>query len=208
MRRIKELTRDEVIALSEEQLSIYLSLELALNGLPIDILDGKEARMPKYPDPIKEMFVVEGVDYAFEDITRAKELIDVLTKAKPVSYNLDPRTYERRYYEVNGKNKGNVKPIDVYNENDLRKFERNLQKIESEEGYSKDSVDKAKDIMDDFVDYIEKIKEERQFNEHLRVELEEFVKMCDSDKGKAIEMMRGIYKFNDETEGYLLEDRC
>lgn len=208
MRRIKELTRDEVIALSEEQLSIYLSLELALNGLPIDILDGKEARMPKYPDPIKEMFVVEGVDYAFEDITRAKELIDVLAKAKPVSYNLDPRTYERRYYEVNGKNKGNVKPIDVYNENDLRKFERNLQKIESEEGYSKDSVDKAKDIMDDFVDYIEKIKEERQFNEHLRVELEEFVKMCDSDKGKAIEMMRGIYKFNDETEGYLLEDRC
>ena len=61
--------------------------------------------------------------------------------------------------------------------------------------------------MNDFVNYVEKIKEERQINEYLRVELEEFVKMCDDDKGKAIEMMRGIYKFNDETEGYLLEDR-
>lgn len=207
MKRIKELTRDEVIALSEEQLSLYLSLELALNGLPIDILDGKEARMPKYPDPIKKMFVVEGVDYAFEDIEGAKELVDVLAKVKTVSYDLDPRTYERRYYEVDGKNKGNVKSIDIYNENDLRKFERNLQKIESEEGYSKDSVDKAKDIMNDFVNYIEKIKEERQINEYLRVELEEFIKMCDDDKGKAIEMMRGIYKFNDETEEYLLKDK-
>lgn len=206
MKRIKELTRDEVIALSEEQLSFYLSFELALNGLPIDILD-KEQEEVKRPEPVKKMFVMDGMDYAFENVEDIEKFEDIISKAKPISYYLD-ENYNIYYYEGKIGKRKDIKNIDIYDNDDIKRFMEELRKVKSDEESSKDLICKARNIRADFINYIEKIKVERQINEYLKEKLGEFVKMCDDDKGKAIEMMRGIYKFNDETEEYLLEDRC
>lgn len=206
MKRIKELTRDEVIALSEEQLSFYLSFELAANGLPIDILDKKQEEI-KRPEPVKRMFAIDGVDYAFEKGEDVEKFADIISKAKPISYYLD-ENFDRYYYEDKTGKRRDIKKIDIYDNDDIKRFEEELRKVKSDEESSKDLICKARNIRADFINYIEEIKDERQINEYLKEELGEFVKMCDGDKGKAIEMMRGIYKFNDETEGYLLEDRC
>lgn len=205
MRRIKELTRDEVIALSEEQLSFYLSFELALNGLPIDILD-KEQEEVKRPEPVKKMFVMDGMDYAFENVEDIEKFEDIISKAKPISYYLD-ENYNIYYYEGKTGKRRDIKNIDIYDNDDIKRFVEKLRKIKSDEESSKDLICKAKNVRTDFINYVEKIKDEREINKYLKEKLGEFVKMCDDDKGKAIEMMRGIYKFNDETEGYLLEDR-
>lgn len=205
MKRIKELTRDEVIALSEEQLSFYLSFELALNGLPIDILD-KEQEEVKRPEPVKKMFVMDGMDYAFENVEDIEKFEDIISKAKPISYYLD-ENYNIYYYEGKTGKRRDIKNIDIYDNDDIKRFIEKLRKIKSDEESSKDLICKAKNVRTDFINYVEKIKDEREINKYLKEKLGEFVKMCDDDKGKAIEMMRGIYKFNDETEGYLLEDR-
>lgn len=205
MKRIKELTRDEVIALSEEQLSFYLSFELALNGLPIDILD-KEQEEVKRPEPVKKMFVMDGMDYAFENVEDIEKFEDIISKAKPISYYLD-ENYNIYYYEGKTGKRRDIKNIDIYDNDDIKRFVEKLRKIKSDEESSKDLICKAKNVRTDFINYVEKIKDEREINKYLKEKLGEFVKMCDDDKGKAIEMMRGIYKFNDETEGYLLEDR-
>lgn len=205
MKRIKELTRDEVIALSEEQLSFYLSFELALNGLPIDILD-KEQEEVKRPEPVKKMFVMDGMDYAFENVEDIEKFEDIISKAKPISYYLD-ENYNIYYYEGKTGKRRDIKNIDIYDNDDIKRFVEKLRKIKSDEESSKDLICKAKKVRTDFINYVEKIKDEREINKYLKEKLGEFVKMCDDDKGKAIEMMRGIYKFNDETEGYLLEDR-
>lgn len=206
MKRIKELTRDEVIALSEEQLSFYLSFELALNGLPIDILD-KEQEEIKRPEPVKRMFVMDGMDYAFENVEDIEKFEDIISKAKPISYYLD-ENYNIYYYEGKTGKRRDIKNINIYDNDDIKRFVEKLRKIKSDEESSKDLICKAKNVRTDFINYVEKIKDEREINKYLKEKLGEFVKMCDDDKGKAIEMMRGIYKFNDETEGYLLEDRC
>ena len=206
MKRIKELTRDEVIALSKEQLSFYLSFELAANGLPIDILDKKQEEI-KRPEPVKRMFVIDGIDYAFENVEDIEKFEDMMSKAKPISYYLD-ENYNIYYYEGKTGKRRDIKNIDIYDNDDIKRFMEELRKVKSEEESSKDLICKSRNIRADFINYIEKIKDERRINEYLKEKLEEFVKMCDDDKGKAIEMMRGIYKFNDETEEYLLEDRC
>lgn len=205
MKRIKELTRDEVIALSEEQLSFYLSFELAANGLPIDILD-KEQEEIKRPEPVKRVFAIDGIDCAFEKMEDVEKFADMMSKAKPISYYLD-ENYNIYYYEGKTGKRKDIKNIDIYDKDDIKRFMEEQRKVKSDEESSKDLICKARNIRIDFINYIEKIKDERRINEHLKEKLEEFVKMCDDDKGKAIEMMRGIYKFNDETEGYLLEDR-
>lgn len=205
MKRIKELTRDEVIALSEEQLSFYLSFELAANGLPIDILDKKQEEI-KRPEPVKRVFAIDGIDCAFEKMEDVEKFADMMSKAKPISYYLD-ENYNIYYYEGKTGKRKDIKNIDIYDKNDIKRFMEKQRKVKSDEESSKDLICKARNIRIDFINYIEKIKDERRINEHLKEKLEEFVKMCDDDKGKAIEMMRGIYKFNDETEGYLLEDR-
>lgn len=205
MKRIEELTRDEVIALSEEQLSFYLSFELALNGLPIDILD-KEQEEIKRPEPVKRMFVMDGMDYAFENVEDIEKFEDIISKAKPISYYLD-ENYNIYYYEGKIGKRRDIKNIDIYDNNDIKRFVEKLRKIKSDEELSKDLICKARNVRTDFINYVEKIKDEREINKYLKEKLGEFVKMCDDDKGKAIEMMRGIYKFNNETEGYLLEDR-
>ena len=205
MKRIKELTRDEVIALSEEQLSFYLSFELAANGLPIDILDKKQEEI-KRPEPVKRVFAIDGIDCAFEKMEDVEKFADMMSKAKPISYYLD-ENYNIYYYEGKTGKRKDIKNIDIYDKNDIKRFMEEQRKVKSDEESSKDLICKARNIRIDFINYIEKIKDERRINEHLKEKLEEFVKMCDDDKGKAIEMMRGIYKFNDETEGYLLEDR-
>lgn len=206
MKRIKELTRDEVIALSEEQLSFYLSFELALNGLPIDILD-KEQEEIKRPEPVKRMFVMDGMDYAFENVEDIEKFEDIISKAKPISYYLD-ENYNIYHYEGKIGKRRDIKNIDIYDNDDIKRFAEKLRKIKSDEESSKDLICKARNVRTDFINYVEKIKDEREINKYLKEKLGEFIKMCDDDKGKAIEMMRGIYKFNDETEGYLLEDRC
>ena len=206
MKRIKELTRGEVIALSEEQLSFYLSFELAANGLPIDILDKKQEEI-KRPEPVKRMFVMDGMDYAFENVEDIEKFEDIISKAKPISYYLD-ENYNIYYYEGKIGKRKDIKNIDIYDNDDIKRFMEELRKVKSDEESSKDLICKARNIRADFINYIEKIKVERQINEYLKEKLGEFVKMCDDDKGRAIEMMRGIYKFNDETEEYLLEDRC
>lgn len=206
MKRIKELTRDEVIALSEEQLSFYLSFELALNGLPIDILD-KEQEEIKRPEPVKRMFVMDGMDYAFENVEDIEKFEDIISKAKPISYYLD-ENYNIYHYEGKIGKRRDIKNIDIYDNDDIKRFAEKLRKIKSDEESSKDLICKARNVRTDFINYVEKIKDEREINKYLKEKLGEFVKMCDDDKGKAIEMMRGIYKFNDETEKYLLEDRC
>lgn len=205
MKRIKELTRDEVIALSEEQLSFYLSFELAANGLPIDILDKKQEEI-KRPEPVKRVFAIDGIDCAFEKMEDVEKFADMMSKAKPISYYLD-ENYNIYYYEGKTGKRKDIKNIDIYDKDDIKRFMEEQRKVKSDEESSKDLICKARNIRIDFINYIEKIKDERRINEHLKEKLEEFVKMCDDDKGKAIEMMRGIYKFNDETEGYLLEDR-
>lgn len=206
MKRIKELTRDEVIALSEEQLSFYLSFELALNGLPIDILD-KEQEEVKRPEPVKKMFVMDGMDYAFENVEDIEKFEDIISKAKPISYYLD-ENYNIYHYEGKIGKRRDIKNIDIYDNDDIKRFAEKLRKIKSDEESSKDLICKARNVRTDFINYVEKIKDEREINKYLKEKLGEFVKMCDDSKGKAIEMMRGIYKFNDETEKYLLEDRC
>lgn len=206
MNRIKELTRDEVIALSEEQLSFYLSFELAANGLPIDILDKKQEGI-KRPEPVKRMFVIDGIDYAFEKVEDIEKFADMMSKAKPISYYLD-ENYNIYYYEGKTGKRKDIKNIDIYDNDDIKRFMEELRKVKSDEESSKDLICKARNIRADFINYVKKIKDEREINKYLKEKLGEFVKMCDDDKGKAIEMMRGIYKFNDETEEYLLEDRC
>lgn len=206
MKRIKELTRGEIIALSEEQLSFYLSFELASNGLPIDILDKKQEEI-KRPEPVKRMFVMDGMDYAFENVEDIEKFEDIISKAKPISYYLD-ENYNIYYYEGKIGKRKDIKNIDIYDNDDIKRFVEELRKVKSDEESSKDLICKARNVRTDFINYVEKIKDEREINKYLKEKLGEFVKMCDDDKGRAIEMMRGIYKFNDETEEYLLEDRC
>lgn len=216
MKTIKDLTRNEVVELSEERLSFYLGCELVANGFPIDILDKKprvEIPRPVAPEVDKTVYRIGNSSLAVDNMEDAVKITNMLFEAGAC-------TLEQRYigmgsgfdymsYRSDTITSLDVAPVKLYKKKDIFDFDKEVDrynaavKVENKED---ERIDDARQVANDFWAYVSRIKNERVYNERLKELFSRYLEITEGDKDKAMHLVRISYAFNEETESFLMAD--
>ena len=217
MKTIKDLTRNEVVELSEERLSFYLGCELVANGFPIDILDKKprvEIPRPVVPEVDKTVYRIGNSFLAVDNIEDAVKITNMLFEAGAC-------TLEQRYigmgsgfdymsYRSDTITTLDVAPVKLYKKKDVFDFDKEVDryndaiKVENKED---ERIDAAKEVVSNFWAYVSHIEDERAYNERLKELFSRYLEITEGNKDKAMQLIRMSYAFNEETESFLMADK-
>lgn len=216
MKTIKDLTRNKVVELSVEQLSFYLGCELVANGFPIDILDKKlrvEVPRPTAPKVEKIVYRIGNSFLAVDNMEDAVKITNMLFEAGVC-------TLEQRYigmgsgfdymsYRSDTITSLDVVPVRLYKKKDVSDFDKEVDRyndaIKVENGKD-ESIDAAKEVANNFWNYVSRVKDERAYNERLKELFSRYLEITEGDKDKAMQLIRMSYVFNEETESFLMAD--
>lgn len=216
MKTIKDLTRNEVVELSEERLSFYLGCELVANGFPIDILDKKprvEIPRPVAPEVDKTVYRIGNSSLVVDNMEDAVKITNMLFEAGAC-------TLEQRYigmgsgfdymsYRSDTITSLDVAPVKLYKKKDIFDFDKEIDKYNNAikvENKEDERIDDARQVANDFWAYVSRIKNERAYNERLKELFSRYLEITEGDKDKAMQLIRMSYAFNEETESFLMAD--
>lgn len=216
MKTIKDLTRNEVVELSEEQLSFYLGCELVANGFPIDILDKKprvEIPRPATPEVDKIVYRIGNSSLAVDNMEDAVKITNMLFEAGACT--LDQRYigmgsgFDYMSYRSDTITSLDVAPVKLYKKKDIFDFDKEVDrynaavKVENKED---ERIDDARQVANDFWAYVSRIKNERVYNKRLKELFSKYLEITEGNKDKAMQLIRMSYTFNEETESFLMAD--
>lgn len=91
MKTVFDLSRDEIVALTDEDISLYIDKELANKGIPIEaknwnIKNKKEVVYPRTGVPV---FMLKDIGIGFRTIEGATEVANLLVKYNAFKQNRD-----------------------------------------------------------------------------------------------------------------------
>lgn len=207
MKTIFDLSRDEVVELTDEDISLYIDKELANKGIPIEaknwnIKNKKEVVYPRTGVPV---FMLKDIGIGFRTIEGATEVANLLVKYN--AFKTESR-YMAGSYEQFWIMKGGVCPA-VKGETGYSKeeFDKIDEKNKNPELTSintfNDTVKKANEIKDRVLKYVYNIKQERSYNNDLVGIFERYKDIADGDMEVAMNFIKEAYPFNEETESFI-----
>lgn len=194
MKTVFDLSRDEIVALTDEEISLYIDKELVGKGIPIEaknwnIKNEKEVVYPRTGVPV---FMLKDVGIGFRTIEGATEVANLLVKYN--AFKIESR-FLTGSYEQFWIIKESVCPA-----------------IKGEAGYSKKEFDinsfnntlkNANEIKDRVLKYVYNIKQERSYNNDLVGIFERYKDIADGDMEVAMNFIKEAYPFNEETESFI-----
>ena len=194
MKTVFDLSRDEIVALTDEEISLYIDKELVGKGIPIEaknwnIKNEKEVVYPRTGVPV---FMLKDVGIGFRTIEGATEVANLLVKYN--AFKIESR-FLTGSYEQFWIIKESVCPA-----------------IKGEAGYSKEEFDinsfnntlkNANEIKDRVLKYVYNIKQERSYNNDLVGTFERYKDIADGDMEVAMNFIKEAYPFNEETESFI-----
>lgn len=207
MKTIFDLSRDEIVELTDEDISLYIDKELANKGIPIEaknwnINNKKEISYPKTGVPL---FVLKDIGIGFRTIEGATEVANLLVKYN--AFKTESR-YLAGSYEQFWIMKESVCPAvkgeTGYSEEEFDKIdEKNKNPELTGINTFNDTVKKANEIKDRVLKYVDKIKQERAYNIDLCMTFERYIEIADKDAERAMAFLKEAYPFNEETEVFI-----
>lgn len=194
MKTVFDLSRDEIVALTDEEISLYIDKELVGKGIPIEaknwnIKNEKEVVYPRTGVPV---FMLKDVGIGFRTIEGATEVANLLVKYN--AFKIESR-FLTGSYEQFWIIKESVCPA-----------------IKGEAGYSKEefginsfnnTLKNANEIKDRVLKYVYNIKQERSYNNDLVGIFERYKDIADGDMEVAMNFIKEAYPFNEETESFI-----
>lgn len=179
------------MALTDEEVGLYVDKELAGKGIPIEaknwnIKDKKEIVYPRTGVPV---FMLKDIGIGFRTIEGATEVANLLVK-----YNA--------FKIESGYLTGSYKQFWIIKESVC-------PAIKGEAGYSEEEFDKvntvkkANEIKDRVLKYVYNIKQERSYNNDLVGIFERYKDIADGDMEVAMNFIKEAYPFNEETESFI-----
>lgn len=207
MKTIFDLSRDEITALTDEDISLYIDKELANKGIPIEaknwnIKDEKEVAYPRTGVPV---FMLKDIGIGFRTIEGATEVANLLVKYNAFKTESKYLTgsYER-FWIINGSVCPAVKGETGYSEKEFDKIdEKNKNPELTSINSFNDTVKKANEIKDRVLKYVYNIKQERSYNNDLVGIFERYKDIADGDMEVAMNFIKEAYPFNEETESFI-----
>lgn len=207
MKTVFDLSRDEIVALTDEEISLYIDKELVGKGIPIEaknwnIKNEKEVVYPRTGVPV---FMLKDIGIGFRTIEGATEVANLLIKYN--AFKMESKfligSYEQ-FWIING----NVCPAITgeagYSKEEFDKVNKENKDPELESINSfNDTVKKANEIKDRVLKYVDKIKQERAYNIDLCMTFERYIEIADKDAERAMAFLKEAYPFNEETEVFI-----
>lgn len=207
MKTVFDLSRDEITALTDEGISLYIDKELADKGIPIEaknwnIKNKKEISYPKTGVPL---FVLKDVGIGFRTIEGATEVANLLVKYN--AFKIESRfltgSYEQ-FWIIKESVCPAVKGETGYSEEEFNKIdEKNKNPELTSINTFNDTVKKANEIKDRVLKYVYNIKQERSYNNDMVDIFERYKDIADGDMEVAMNFIKEAYPFNEETESFI-----
>lgn len=207
MKTIFDLNRDEIVALTDEDISLYIDKELANKGIPIEaknwnMKSKKEVIYPRMGVPV---FVLKDVSIGFRTIEGATEVANLLIKYNAFKIKSE---YLTGSYDSFWVMKENICPaiegVAGYSKEEFDKVNKENKNPESVNINSfNDTVKRANEIKDRVLKYVDKIKQERAYNIDLCMTFERYIEIADKDAERAMAFLKEAYPFNEETEVFI-----
>ena len=230
MKDFEKLTDQEVLNLTEVQISTYKRLRLAENGV-------KFIPEPKEPEkleekPEKTVYRIEGINIGFgytggnvvfESLEEAQKVADALQNCMSIgSKQSNSKIGYSNYYFEPGLDRdynGSIKPLTVVTEKIFSKehfmeISTNLQTYNKlYEQYKKDSEEyqkmltRATELTADITQRILDIKVAQQRKESLLAKMkDDYLPLADGNKAIALNFMKKAYDISEDEEKYILEN--
>lgn len=207
MKTVFDLSRDEIVSLTHEEIGLYIDKELAGKGIPIEaknwnIKNKKEIVYPKTGVPL---FVLKDIGIGFRTIEGATEMANLLVKYN--AFKTESRyltgSYEQFWIIKEGVCPA-VKGETGYSKEEFDKIdEKNKNPELASINTFNDTVKKANEIKDRVLKYVYNIKQERAYNIDLCMTFERYVEIADKDAERAMAFLKEAYPFNEETEVFI-----
>ena len=207
MKTVFDLSRDEIVALTDEEVGLYVDKELAGKGIPIEaknwnIKNKKEVVYPRTGVPV---FMLKDIGIGFRTIEGATEVANLLIKYNAFKIKSG---YLTGSYEQFWIIKESVCPAITgeagYSEEEFDKVDKENKDPELGSINSfNDTVKKANEIKDRVLKYVDKIKQERAYNIDLCMTFERYIEIADKDAERAMAFLKEAYPFNEETEVFI-----
>lgn len=209
MKTVFDLSRDEIVALTDEEISLYIDKELANKGIPIEaknwnIKNKKEISYPKTGVPL---FVLKDIGIGFRTIEGATEVANLLVKYN--AFKTESRylagSYEQFWIMKEGVCPA-VKGETGYSKEEFDKIdEKNKNPELTSINTFNDTVKKANEIKDRVLKYVYNIRQERSYNNDMVGIFERYKDITDGDMEVAMNFIKEAYPFNEETEVFIRE---
>lgn len=207
MKTVFDLSRDEIVALTDEEIGLYIDKELANKGIPIEaknwnIKNKKEISYPKTGVPL---FVLKDIGIGFRTIEGATEVANLLVKYN--AFKTESRylagSYEQFWIMKEGVCPA-VKGETGYSKEEFDKIdEKNKNPELTSINTFNDTVKKANEIKDRVLKYVYNIKQERSYNNDMVGIFERYKDIADGDMEVAMNFIKEAYPFNEETESFI-----
>lgn len=207
MKTVFDLSRDEIVALTDEEISLYIDKELVGKGIPIEaknwnIKNEKEVVYPRTGVPV---FMLKDIGIGFRTIEGATEVANLLIKYN--AFKMESKfligSYEQ-FWIINGSVCPAITGEAGYSKEEFDKVNKENKDPELESINSfNDTVKKANEIKDRVLKYVDKIKQERAYNIDLCMIFERYIEIADKDAERAMAFLKEAYPFNEETEVFI-----
>lgn len=207
MKTIFDLSRDEIVELTDEDISLYIDKELANKGIPIEaknwnIKNKKEVVYSRTGVPV---FMLKDIGIGFRTIEGATEVANLLVKYN--AFKTESRylagSYEQFWIMKEGVCPA-VKGETGYSKEEFDKIdEKNKNPELTSINTFNDTVKKANEIKDRVLKYVYNIKQERSYNNDLVGIFERYKDIADGDMEVAMNFIKEAYPFNEETESFI-----
>jgi hypothetical protein len=207
MKTVFDLSRDEIVALTDEDISLYIDKELANKGIPIEaknwnIKNKKEVVYPRTGVPV---FMLKDIGIGFRTIEGATEVANLLVKYN--AFKTESRylagSYEQFWIMKEGVCPA-VKGETGYSKEEFDKIdEKNKNPELTSINTFNDTVKKANEIKDRVLKCVYNIKQERSYNNDLVGIFERYKDIADGDMEVAMNFIKEDYPFNEETESFI-----
>lgn len=207
MKTIFDLSRDEIVELTDEDISLYIDKELANKGIPIEaknwnIKNKKEVVYPRTGVPV---FMLKDIGIGFRTIEGATEVANLLVKYN--AFKTESRylagSYEQFWIMKEGVCPA-VKGETGYSKEEFGKIdEKNKNPELTSINTFNDTVKKANEIKDRVLKCVYNIKQERSYNNDLVGIFERYKDIADGDMEVAMNFIKEAYPFNEETESFI-----
>lgn len=207
MKTVFDLSRDEIVALTDEEIGLYIDKELANKGIPIEaknwnIKNKKEVVYPRTGVPV---FMLKDIGIGFRTIEGATEVANLLVKYN--AFKTESRymagSYEQFWIMKEGVCPA-VKGETGYSKEEFDKIdEKNKNPELTSINTFNDTVKKANEIKDRVLKYVYNIKQERSYNNDMVGIFERYKDIADGDLEVAMNFIKEAYPFNEETESFI-----
>jgi len=210
MKRIYDLTPEEILALKDDQIRDYVNRELFENNIPISVLtlSVNENVDPIAPKPEGYFFKIGDLNIGVYNADDAMKISKALVDGK--AFGVDTIYYDGSYQSVYRKTKAivNLSPqqIALYTKEEVERISKINKETTGGNDY-KIKRDKALQIESDVYRYIHNVEEEYGYNVKLCKIFDDYLKIADGNKEMALKFLEQAYKFNNYTKVFIMKEK-